>query len=430
MTDRLASHRGAIRRASRWLAAVALLAITPWAAAGYFQWDVVELPASSGASCGNGTPYRFFVNRTPFTRELVVSYEGGGACWGQEACEGKGKLNASNPNGVPANYMMLPNAALGGYITPFTTRLNAFQWVRTQGWNQVYLPYCTGDVHTGSALRIYDDANPAQPRVQHHAGQANVRAAAAWLRANLGRPSTLLVHGASAGGAGSTATYALMRDALQPSGRASLLADSGPLFDAPRGAPPERAPSLGLHERIRAAWGLDAPDGLISRLAGMVGFDTGNLGSVARALSLRYPNDRFGYMVFQADGIYSAFNYAPFYADIANAPDEATARALIAARWRTDLGNWTMLLNSLGNVSYHLPFFRDFNESHCLTLIDFSGTGIEERGIPSLSRFVDNTLDRGAPMRNIEFDQTSDLSRPISAALQFFKGVLALMGGL
>ncbi|MEY2843949.1 MAG: hypothetical protein RI920_1986, partial [Pseudomonadota bacterium] len=35
--------------------------------AAYLKWEAVELPASSGASCGNGTPYRFFVNRSPFT---------------------------------------------------------------------------------------------------------------------------------------------------------------------------------------------------------------------------------------------------------------------------------------------------------------------------------------------------------------------------
>ncbi|RYE72055.1 MAG: pectinacetylesterase, partial [Oxalobacteraceae bacterium] len=37
------------------------------AQAAYLKWEMVELPVSSGASCGNGTPYRFFVNRTPFT---------------------------------------------------------------------------------------------------------------------------------------------------------------------------------------------------------------------------------------------------------------------------------------------------------------------------------------------------------------------------
>src|SRR5690606_14940600 len=45
------------------LKAVSVSLLTSLAAhAAYFTWEMVELPASSGASCGNGTPYRFFVN--------------------------------------------------------------------------------------------------------------------------------------------------------------------------------------------------------------------------------------------------------------------------------------------------------------------------------------------------------------------------------
>ena len=31
------------------------------------KWEAIEAPAASGASCGNGSPYRFFVNRTTTT---------------------------------------------------------------------------------------------------------------------------------------------------------------------------------------------------------------------------------------------------------------------------------------------------------------------------------------------------------------------------
>jgi len=112
------------------LAALSACVLPLAASAGYFQWEAVELPASTGASCGNGSPYRFFVNRTPFTTKTVVIFEGGGACWDQNACAGKGEgplglsiLSASNPNGVPADYMTnifsilnggLSGVALGG----------------------------------------------------------------------------------------------------------------------------------------------------------------------------------------------------------------------------------------------------------------------------------------------------------------------------
>ena len=157
-----------------------LASLLPMAAsAAYFKWEAVELPASSGAACGDGSPYRFFVNKTPFSTKTVVVFEGGGACWDQNTCAGKGEgplglsiLSASNPNGVPADYMTnvfnilnggLSGLALGGLITPFSMRVHPLQSVQTQSWNIVYAPYCTGDVHTGNKVTAYGDATQPSP---------------------------------------------------------------------------------------------------------------------------------------------------------------------------------------------------------------------------------------------------------------------------
>jgi hypothetical protein len=415
---------------TRRLAAALLLAAAPLAHAGYFQWETVELPASSGASCGNGTPYRFFVNRTPFTRDTVIVYEGGGACWDQKACEGVGKLSASNPNGIPANYFTSLNTAVGGLVTPFSSRLNPFDQVRTQSWNIVYLPYCTGDVHTGSKVTTYADADPANPRVQWHRGQANVRGAAQWLRSTIGRPGQLLLTGFSAGGVGPTATYALVRDTLQPTSRSSLLADSGPLFSAPQSSTAAQHPSLPLHNRIRDAWGLDESGGLITQFAGLPEFDRSNLGSINRALALRYPADRFGYLLFQADDNFSRFSYAKFDPAIINAPNDAARKALVNQRWRQDIGQWLPELARSNNVGYWAPFWRLLNDSHCLTIVEWSGTGIEERGYSSIKPFVNNTLDRGAaPLREYETDNFWDFLRPVNPVQYLAAALLALFGG-
>jgi len=407
-----------------------LLALAaPWAAAGYFQWEMVELSADSGAACGDGSPYRFFVNRTPLSKSLVIVYEGGGACWDQNACLGIGDLAAANPNGIPPDYMHQFNMASGGLVTPFSSRNNPFQKVQTQSWNIVYVPYCTGDVHSGSKVVVYDDADPAHPRVEYHRGQANIRAAAQWLRDHMGQPKDLVLTGFSAGGVGSTVTYGLMRDTLQPTGRASLLADSGPLMQAPRGSDPAVYPSVLLHEKIRSAWGLDEPEGLISLYAGTLpAFDPNNLGSVSAALAQRYPADRFSFLAFQADTNFSAFSYEKFYPDISGAPNDFIKRQRLLARWQPDLSTWVADLQLYGNVGYHLPFFRNFNQSHCLTIVDFSGTGIEEVGIADLSPVVDTTLDRGVVMRNVETDHVSDYFRPVSAAIKLFKLLTRLLG--
>ncbi|TAJ70319.1 MAG: hypothetical protein EPO45_20465, partial [Sphingobium sp.] len=211
--------------------------------AGYLQWETVELPASSGASCGNGTPYRFFVNRTPFTSKTVVMFEGGGACWDQGACKGGTLLDAVNPDGIPTNYMTDWNRqAHLGLVTPFTMRLHPLQSVQTQSWNIVYLTYCTGDVHTGNKVAVYDNIDPANPMAYHHRGMVNAKAVAAWMAKNLKQPEKLFLTGFSAGGVGSAALYPAFREALKPK-QMSLLADSGPLFNVPRNATPEQAPS-------------------------------------------------------------------------------------------------------------------------------------------------------------------------------------------
>ncbi|MES1161970.1 MAG: hypothetical protein ABUL50_02775, partial [Rhizobacter sp.] len=73
-------------------------------------------------------------------------------------------------------------------------------------------------------------------------------------------------------------------------------------------------------------------------------------------------------------------------------------------------------------------FFRDFNDSHCLTIIDFSGTGIQELGIADVGSFVDNTLNRGPVTRNVEADQVSDLTQMLSRAIRLFKLLGSLFG--
>ena len=390
-------------------AGLGLVALT--AHAGYFQWEAVELPASSGASCGNGSPYRFFVNRTPFTSKTVVMFEGGGACWDKGACENKSGtlLGAVNPDGIPSNYMSdFDRQAKLGLVTPFTARLHPLQRVQTQDWNIVFLTYCTGDVHTGNKVTTYSDS--AGSTAWFHRGAVNAQAVAKWMAGNLPKqPAHLLLTGFSAGGVGSTALYADFRETLKPR-KMALLADSGPLFDVPRNATPEQAPSVLLHNTIRSVWGLDGPNGLVTQLiakypqAGSVD----NLGSVTAGIGKMFPNDRIGYANFQEDTNFSAFSYQKFYPEIANAPDEATRLSLLNKKWRQELGPWMAQMNTQPNVGYYIPNKRELNGSHCLTIVTFGGTSILDKGLLSLNTFVDNLLDgKGTPIRAYEDTPTS-----------------------
>lgn len=376
------------------LLAAALLSTA--AHAGYFQWDMVELPASSGASCGNGTPYRFFVNRTPFTSKTVVMFEGGGACWEKGTCENKSGtlLGAVNPGGIPTNYMSDFNRQPHwGLVTPFTARTHPLQSVQTQSWNIVYLTYCTGDVHTGNKVTTYSDASGST--AWFHRGAVNVKAVTAWMAANLPKePDVLLLTGFSAGGTGSTSLFPHMRTTLKPK-KAALLADSGPLFWAPRDSTPEQSPSLPLHNKIRGVWGLDEPNGLVTELITKypTAGDANNLGTLTYGLNKIFPQDRIGYTMFQEDTNYSAFSYEKFYTDISGAATPEARLAALNSRWRQDINTMVGRMPAAKNMGYYLPNYREINGSHCLTIVTFGDTGIKERKIPGLETFLDNLLD-------------------------------------
>lgn len=377
----------------------------------YFKWEMVELPAASGASCGNGTPYRFFMNRTPNTANTIVIFEGGGACYEKNACLYKsGFLGAINPNGIPKDYMTnylpsLPNdagtkigvfnSALKGNITPFATRMNSSK-VQTQNWNIVYAPYCTGDVYTGNRVATYTEKDGSAPLTYHHKGLVNAEAMVDWLAANAQRPDKLLVYGFSAGGVGATANYAYVREKLQPRS-SSLLADSGPLFNALPEASPQTAPSKPLYDTVRQAWGIDSDNGIVSRLLQRypgVEVDPRNLAVINVALAQVFPNDRLGFTMTQTDKLFSSFAYDDFFPEIRAAATIVERDRIRVAKWQQDISGWVQLMQQYPNVGYYLPYSREtVLKSHTTTMLTLNDTGIPEAGINGISVFVDNLID-------------------------------------
>ncbi|MDI1302676.1 MAG: pectin acetylesterase-family hydrolase [bacterium] len=419
----------AFRRTIRRWAALSILLPTAANALPYV-WETVTLPAASGAACADGSPYRFFVNRNPLTTKTMVMFEGGGACWTQGTCVNKSGsiLSAVNPNGIPENYMSSLDAqAKLGLVTPFTSRVALLgTTVQTQSWNMVYVSYCTGDTHLGNKVSVYSDEDPASPRVEYHRGNVNVQAVAAWMKKNMARPDQLLVTGFSAGGVGSTAQYAAIRESLNPK-RSALLADSGPLYPAPRNGSAAQYPSLPLHNTIRSAWGLDDSAGIITqsfqKYPGT--FDVNNMGSVTVGLARLFPNDRLGFALFQEDADFSRFSYLEFFPEIKNASGDLQ-KQLINAKWRQDISAWTKAMNlAPANLGYYIPYGRPVNMSHCLTIASFDGTGIDELLIPSVGTFVDNLLSTSG-VAVIRANQKTQKMQPTTAVEWFLINVLGL----
>lgn len=390
----------------------------------YLAWQKVELdPASTGAMCGNGSNYKFFVNRVPSTSNTIIYMEGGGSCWDYNGCTGKTEgLGTRNPNGIPDDYLSIIGLEVGGASTglasPFTFRLHPSERLKTQAWNMVYIPYCTGDVYSGDSTRIYTNPeNKDESVVWHHNGIKNTHAVIAWLKNNLPKPGQMLTTGCSAGGIGSVSNYFPYRSDINPK-RSFMLADSGPLFPAPNShlstssaQQQKKYPSLPLHQTIRENWGLN--EGLVPYLdKNLKKLNPKNLGSLNKALAKKFPKDRLGHLVFQEDLIYSDYSYREYYKEIENAGSEEEKNKLLLKRWTKDIAKMKRGLEGLDNFGYFFPTHRALNKSHCGAIVDFQHTDIQEQGL-EFKHFVNNIMNYngGRVMEAMENDPTADHER-------------------
>jgi hypothetical protein len=215
-----------------------------------YAWQQIELP---GTVCGNGSQYRFYVYDSPSSNNLLILFEGGGACWDYDTCSGRaGILGAAHPNGIPDNYIQEFQPK---YVSPLVNGadpgipLRPKKDIATKGFDMVYMPYCTGDVHVGNSVVTYTDPTGQQPPLTwRHVGYNNTRAALDYLHTRFPSINKLLVTGFSAGGVATSAGYYQARRTLLPA--PSEARDGAPSEDAPArlgdGSPPDGAvPSNG-----------------------------------------------------------------------------------------------------------------------------------------------------------------------------------------
>lgn len=322
-----------------------------------YNWQRVELP---GTVCSDGSQYKFWTYDDPGSTDLLILFEGGGACWDYESCSGQfGVLGAANPNGLADDYITQFKAE---YVSPLVNGadpgipLRPLNPIVTQGWDVVYMPYCTGDVHVGNNTVVYDDPSGQNPPLTfHHNGYNNTAAAMAYLATQFPSIDRLLVTGFSAGGVASSAAYYQARTTLQPN-QGFMLNDSGPLFPAPSAV----YNSHPLHQTIEQAWGLNS---VFANLP--VTFNTGDFGSMTDMLASEFPADHLAYTAYSSDFNFSRFSYERFYPEL----DQAT----ILDMWREDQANLIAEMQSHPNFSYHVPWSRPINDSHCSTIITFIG---------------------------------------------------------
>lgn len=346
----------------------------------YGQWIKYEPP---GAVCANGSQYKFFVNFSRTSSNVVIFLQGGGACWDYASCTGTGIRSAANKDGIPDDYAAVHAnfGAVAVSVDVVYPLLNNQAAVNPMSdWNKVFVPYCTGDVYSGDTTVTYEDPDGLEPNVTfHHRGHSNVLGIINMLSDMFPAIPQMLVGGCSAGGAGSLNNYYFFRTGLGPD-RGYLLDDSGPLFPDSLGT----SRSLPLHNRVRSSWNTDPLISSVPRSSELLA-DLGNLPTV---LAAEFPSDRLANTYFRLDYNYSLYSYERFYergvkGDIEIFGDGSGTgglgldeidpfdRAAVYELWWDDTDLLTAQFDGADNLSYYLPFYRTTNSSHCATIPGF-----------------------------------------------------------
>jgi hypothetical protein len=174
-----------------------------------------------------GTDDRFrFWTRKGKSRNLVVYFEGGGACWDSLTCTFP---DAGLPADVPQFYT--PAIAADGSPADLDGLFNLRRDDNpVKDWDMVYIPYCTADLHAGAATRSYQNAgHPVFPLPSvfdiEHRGYDNLMVVLDWMKKHVDKPQRVLVAGSSAGGYGASIHFPWLRQ-LYPQAQVNVIADA------------------------------------------------------------------------------------------------------------------------------------------------------------------------------------------------------------
>ena len=151
--------------------------------------------ASTGAMCGDGSNYRFWMQLAPTgfdIEKVLISVQGGGACVGDqctnEILDAIDHASGSGGGGDLTNTRMDDNGQRGqaeGSMTSLTSTRNADN--PYQNWSKIMLPYCTQDFHAGGrgATEDVDVTVPGQGDITYtiqRTGGHNLQSALRYVR--------------------------------------------------------------------------------------------------------------------------------------------------------------------------------------------------------------------------------------------------------
>lgn len=187
-------------------------------------WTTIPL---EGATCGTGAPYKYFLNASQPDKPLIIYFQGGGACI---------KSGVSPFSSGVARELYCMNYA--GFAEPSSSLLpfyGLFQRGLTDNQfreaNYAFIPYCTGDLHSGTATTAVDyNPDPTVSFNVTHRGHLNALAALDNLATRFPSTTQVILTGSSAGGLGSLYHFP---DVVSRWPSTRLVTDAGTLPDVP-----------------------------------------------------------------------------------------------------------------------------------------------------------------------------------------------------
>jgi hypothetical protein len=199
----------------------------------------------SNAQCGNGSTTGIGVNPTTLSNHLLIYLQEGGACWDALSCAlgladnfttGYGASQFATDK-ADTTYLALP----GGFFDR-SAAANPFK-----DYSYVFVPYCTGDTHSGNNVVSLSPGNTA-----YFVGFRNMSAYLQRLAATFPDADHIILAGSSAGGFGAGLNWWQTANAF-PNARVDMIDDSGAIM------PEDVLPSPNTREATqRANWNLAA----------------------------------------------------------------------------------------------------------------------------------------------------------------------------
>ncbi len=241
------------------------------------QWAFIETP---DMRCGNGSSTGFGINRGR-DDALFFILQGGGACWDVATCFVV-QAAANLESGYGASQFDTERRGLeASLILNRNIAQNPFRDATF-----IYIPYCTGDMHSGTRIKRYEALGTT--RDIHHVGALNLDAVLTWTTARFPSATQLWLYGLSAGGYGVVFNWTRFMRAF-PNARVDALSDCGVPV-----TPPD-----GRYQLWLDAWGTALP-------SPCNGCDT-TLENVLLSQLDNQPRGRFAQLAYASDRVLSTY---------------------------------------------------------------------------------------------------------------------------